>query len=121
MSPFSSISLTQIMKHREILDRLKIYITGVDVKENYLGGRLVDLSSSYVLNDTTPKVYSIDDQRIRLQKAVLPDQGIISETEDLSDDEIQFTLQPVQSRYLQYRLRSPLVRKLGEQAPIFSR
>jgi hypothetical protein len=67
--------LEKMMKHRQILNRLQIYVTDMHLA-NYSNGILVDLSGAWVL----PQVYglrghNIEDQFYYLQRAILQHQN----------------------------------------------
>jgi hypothetical protein len=63
-----------------MLNRLQVYDT--DIKEdNFLAGRLADLSGTYVLSDLMrPQSYDIDGQCRRLKVVILRHHGIFSTT-----------------------------------------
>ncbi|OBT82459.1 hypothetical protein VE02_08791 [Pseudogymnoascus sp. 03VT05] len=68
---FSKVTPRDMIRHRDIIDRLKIYNTDIRA-ENFLSGRLADLSASYVLTEITRSdIYNIQDQRPRLKQAIL--------------------------------------------------
>lgn len=75
---FNLVTPEQMIEHRNILDRLQIYDTDIK-EENFLMGRLVDLSATYVLSDLMrPQSYDIDDQCRHLKGAILRRHGIFS-------------------------------------------
>lgn len=75
---FSKVSPQDMIRHRDILDRLGIYDTDIRA-ENFLSGRLADLSACYVLTEITRSdIYNIQDQRPRLKQAVLRHLELIS-------------------------------------------
>ncbi|KFZ04712.1 hypothetical protein V501_09049 [Pseudogymnoascus sp. VKM F-4519 (FW-2642)] len=68
---FSKVTPRDMIRHRDILDRLQIYDTDIRA-ENFLSGRLADLSACYVLPEITRSdIYNIQDQRPRLKQTVL--------------------------------------------------
>ena len=77
---FDLVTPEQMIEHRNMLNRLQIYDTDIK-EENFLAGRLVDLSATYVLPDLMrPQSYDIDDQCRRLKVVILRHHGIFSTT-----------------------------------------
>ncbi|KFY93216.1 hypothetical protein V500_03829 [Pseudogymnoascus sp. VKM F-4518 (FW-2643)] len=75
---FGKVTPQDMIRHLDMLDRLKIYDTDIRA-ENFLAGKLADLSASYVLTEITRSdIYNIQDQRPRLKQAVLRYLGLIS-------------------------------------------
>jgi hypothetical protein len=75
---FSLVSPEQMIKHRSILNRLQIYDTDIR-QENFLAGRLADLSATYVLSDLMHlQSYDINDQCRQLKGAILRHHGIFA-------------------------------------------
>jgi hypothetical protein len=75
---FNLVTPEQMIEHRNMLNRLQIYDTDIK-EENFLMGRLVDLSATYVLSDLMrPQSYDIDDQCRHLKGAILRHHGIFS-------------------------------------------
>ncbi|OBT73495.1 hypothetical protein VF21_07243 [Pseudogymnoascus sp. 05NY08] len=75
---FSKVTPRDMIRHRDILDRLEIY--DIDIRaENFLSGRLADLSACYILPGIVcSDMNNIQDQRPRLKQAVLRHLGLLS-------------------------------------------
>ncbi|KFY65649.1 hypothetical protein V496_02418 [Pseudogymnoascus sp. VKM F-4515 (FW-2607)] len=68
---FTKVTPGDMIRHRDTLDRLRIYDTDIR-PDNFLAGKLADLSACYVLTEITrPDIYNIQDQCPRLKQAVL--------------------------------------------------
>jgi hypothetical protein len=75
---FNLVSPKQMIEHRDMLDRLGIYDTDIR-EENFLAGRLVDLSATYVLSYLMrPQSYDISGQCCRLKIVILRRHGLFS-------------------------------------------
>ena len=86
---FNLVTPEQMIEHRNILSRLQIYDTDIK-EENFLAGRLVDLSATYVLPDLMrPQSYDINDQCLRLKLAILRYHGVFSNTRPPSGESVE--------------------------------
>jgi len=75
---FDKVTPDAMLRHRDILDRLGIYDTDIRA-ENFLAGRLADLSACYVLTEINrPDIYDIRDQRPQVKEVVLRHLGLLS-------------------------------------------
>jgi hypothetical protein len=73
---FNLVTPERMIRHRETLDRLGIYDTDISAK-NFLGGKLTDLSASYVL----PLIYLGSSYDIKLQRAQM--MTVVLDNQDL--------------------------------------